>query len=93
MRRLIAVAHRKQRARVLVFNCTSGRSGGDFLGAMLAKAAPRMAEFAQDLGLDEKTLFDRVIFCTNVTYADGGFKGGTSSIGPRHTTSNNAVQT
>jgi folylpolyglutamate synthase len=22
------------------------------------------------------TFFDHVIFCTNVTYADGGFKGG-----------------
>ena len=61
---------------MLVFNCTSGRAGGDFLRAMLAKAAERLRASASASGLDEKTLFDRVIFCANVTYADGGFKGG-----------------
>lgn len=27
---------------------------------------------------DTAALFDQVVFCANVTYADGGFKGGTS---------------
>ena len=27
---------------------------------------------------DARALFDHVVFCANVTYADGGFKGGAS---------------
>ncbi|KAH9943381.1 FolC bifunctional protein [Epithele typhae] len=61
------------RTRVLIFNCTNGRSGGDFLGGMLAKATEKLKALAEDL--DAKVLFDRVIFCANVTYANGGFKG------------------
>ncbi|KAH8106152.1 FolC bifunctional protein [Cristinia sonorae] len=59
--------------RILVFNCTSGRSGSSFLGSMLAKAATQLQLFRSNEVSDE--LFDHVIFCTNVTYADGGFKG------------------
>ncbi len=64
-----------ERTRVLIFNCTSGRSGNTFLGAMLAKANEQLKKHghAEDAG----KLFDQVIFCANVTYADGGFKGGT----------------
>ena len=29
-----------------------------------------------DLRSEDENLFDHVIFCTNVTYADGGFKSG-----------------
>ncbi|KAI0081843.1 Mur ligase [Panus rudis PR-1116 ss-1] len=59
--------------RVLVFNCTSGRSGDSFLGSMLQTGAERLK--AHNSSEDIKTFFDRVIFCTNVTYVDGGFKG------------------
>ena len=42
---------------------------------MLTKAASELERHgrSEDVG----ALFDRVIFCANVTYADGGFKGGT----------------
>ncbi|TFY67717.1 hypothetical protein EVG20_g3845 [Dentipellis fragilis] len=60
--------------RVLIFNCTSGRSGSSFLGTMLSKTAAQLKLF----GANEEAgqLLDHVIFCTNITYADGGFKGG-----------------
>lgn len=45
---------------------------------MLAKAATQLQLYQSNEVSDE--LFDHVIFCTNVTYADGGFKGGTSSL-------------
>ncbi|KAL0949395.1 hypothetical protein HGRIS_009459 [Hohenbuehelia grisea] len=63
----------KKPTRVLIFNCTSGRSGDSFLGAMLAKAAAQL----QLHGHSEtaEAFFDHAIFCANVTYADGGFKG------------------
>ena len=59
---------------MLIFNCTSGRSGKTFLGAMLARATEQL----QKHGRSEEAgaLFDQVIFCANVTYADGTFKGG-----------------
>ncbi|KAG5221071.1 Folylpolyglutamate synthetase [Salix suchowensis] len=60
--------------RILVFNCTSGRSGDTFLGGILAKAAAQLKLHDQN-DSDATHLFDHVIFCTNVTYADGGFKG------------------
>ncbi|GAA93892.1 uncharacterized protein L969DRAFT_92199 [Mixia osmundae IAM 14324] len=48
--------------RVLVFNCTSGRSAKELLGAMAqALSSPR----------SQRALFDTAIFCTNLTYADG----------------------
>ncbi|TFK29368.1 tetrahydrofolylpolyglutamate synthase [Coprinopsis marcescibilis] len=63
----------KEPFRVLVFNCTSGRSGASFLGVILDTINVRL----QQLESDATTVgfFDRVIFCTNVTYADGEFKG------------------
>lgn len=62
--------------RILVFNCTSGRSGGSFLESILKNAT----ELLKSLESEEtpSSFFDTVIFCTNVTYADGHFKGGTS---------------
>ncbi|KAH8920519.1 FolC bifunctional protein [Atractiella rhizophila] len=60
------------RKRVLIFNCTSGRSGESLLDSFLTTAAGVAFEDGK------KTLdrfFDNVIFCTNVTYKDGGFKG------------------
>ena len=64
-----------ERTRVMIFNCTSGRSGNTFLSAMLSKATEQLKKYGHDG--DAGKLFDQVIFCANVTYADGGFKGGT----------------
>ncbi|THH33685.1 hypothetical protein EUX98_g581 [Antrodiella citrinella] len=59
--------------RILIFNCTSGRSGRSFLETMLDQAASQLFLLkSKDM---QEELFDHVIFCTNVTYADGGFKG------------------
>ncbi|KAI0796609.1 FolC bifunctional protein [Abortiporus biennis] len=60
--------------RILIFNCTSGRSGNAFLGSMLSNAAIQLKLHGQG-NVDALKLFDSVIFCANVTYADGGFKG------------------
>ncbi|KAF8663430.1 hypothetical protein AX16_001000 [Volvariella volvacea WC 439] len=59
--------------RVLVFNCTSGRSGGAFLSTIYNVIVARLQIF----GVSEapENFFEHVIFCTNVTYADGHFKG------------------
>jgi folylpolyglutamate synthase len=58
--------------RILVFNCTSGRSGRTFLETIYAK----IAAWAKRNRHEPSQFFDHVIFCTNVTYADGHFKGG-----------------
>jgi folylpolyglutamate synthase len=64
------VSRRNRTIRVLVFNCTSGRSGATFLASMLARAS------AQLEGGTPSSLFDHVVFCTNITYADGNSKAG-----------------
>lgn len=43
---------------------------------MLTKATAQLQKYQSNETSDQ--FFDHVIFCTNVTYADGGFKGGTS---------------
>ncbi|KAF8165212.1 Mur ligase [Crassisporium funariophilum] len=58
--------------RALIFNCTSGRSGETFLGAMRDTMNSQLRLHDRESNL---MLFDDVIFCTNVTYADGHFKG------------------
>lgn len=68
--------------RILIFNCTNGRSAEQLLGA-LAKAGEQALKSRQG-GLQATTTtvdkwFDHVIFCTNVTYHDGGFKGDLTS--------------
>ncbi|KAG5648933.1 hypothetical protein DXG03_000282 [Asterophora parasitica] len=85
----LAGAHQKQNAalavelarrpvRVLVFNCTSGRSGPAFLGSIVNKLSEQLKLHKTD----EVTasFFDHVIFCTNVTYADGHFKGDLTTL-------------
>ncbi|KAG2152382.1 FolC bifunctional protein [Suillus cothurnatus] len=63
--------------RVLIFNCTSGRSGDDFLTAILQKIEERLAMHGS---LEKKEeFFAKVIFCSNVTYASGNFKGDLTS--------------
>ena len=59
---------------MLIFNISGGRNGYPFLDAVLKKMSENLTKY----GSSEKTeaFFDEVIFCTNVTYADGHFKGG-----------------
>ena len=64
--------------RVLIFNCTSGRSGSGFLTTILDTIDLQLQR--QNIGYSAKTFFDRVIFCTNVTYMDGGSKPGRSML-------------
>ncbi|EAU84902.2 tetrahydrofolylpolyglutamate synthase [Coprinopsis cinerea okayama7 len=71
-------AEEKKPLRVLVFNCTNGRSGESFLGIALKTINERLQELNTRLKADD--FFDRVIFCTNVTYADGHFKGDLTTI-------------
>jgi len=56
---------------VLIFNCSGGRQGETLLGALLDAGSKTAGVTREELG---KT-FDTVIFCTNVTYTDGHFKG------------------
>ncbi|KAF8897674.1 Mur ligase [Infundibulicybe gibba] len=65
-------------ARILIFNCTNGRSGTAFLGAAHAKIAAQLRLHQEHAA--PATFFDHVIFCTNVTYADGGFKGDLTTL-------------
>jgi hypothetical protein len=68
------ITSRANPIRVLIFNCTHGRSGTSFLETVLAKVATQL----QLHGSAEvpHAFFDEAVFCTNVTYADGHFKGG-----------------
>ncbi|KAI0304213.1 Mur ligase [Russula brevipes] len=59
--------------RILIFNCTRGRSGHSFLETALNKIAAQLQLHAS--GEAPHTFFDKVVFCANVTYADGHFKG------------------
>ncbi|KAL5508207.1 MET7 [Sanghuangporus vaninii] len=60
--------------RVFVFNCTSGRNGVSFLKTVLSKAKTQLRLHGDDTLVAER-FFDHVIFTSNVTYADGAFKG------------------
>ncbi|KAG2369582.1 Mur ligase [Suillus spraguei] len=63
--------------RVLIFNCTSGRSGDSFLTAILQKIEEQLTIYGS---LEKKeNFFTKVIFCSNVTYASGNFKGDLTS--------------
>jgi folylpolyglutamate synthase len=64
--------------RVLIFNCTSGRSGEEFLGTIFNRTKTRLSAFESPEVAS--TFFDQVIFCSNVTYADGHFKGDLTSV-------------
>jgi folylpolyglutamate synthase len=65
-------------SRVLIFNCTRGRSGQSFLETVLEKAAAQLQLHGSSESHD--TFFDKVVFCANVTYADGRFKGDLTSM-------------
>jgi folylpolyglutamate synthase len=66
---------------VLIFNCTNGRSGEEFLGTILNQTKILLSAFASPEAAS--TFFDQVIFCSNVTYTDGHFKGGECGRQPR----------
>jgi folylpolyglutamate synthase len=68
---------RSRPLRVLIFNCTSGRSGTSFLAAIFERLALQLRLHKRDE--QPHQFFDRVIFCSNVTYASGNFKGGQDS--------------
>lgn len=60
---------------MLIFNCTSGRSGLSLLGTLLSTISPSTSS----------SPFSHAIFCTNTTYASGDSKGGTSLPLPSRT--------
>lgn len=63
--------------RVLIFNCTKGRSGLELLGTMLEKTQKLLLQYKSTEHVEN--IFQQVIFCSNVTYADGRFKGDLTS--------------
>ncbi|KII94848.1 hypothetical protein PLICRDRAFT_99170 [Plicaturopsis crispa FD-325 SS-3] len=69
----------KRALRVLIFNCTNGRSGNSFLGTVQDKVATQLKLHERDE--DPVSFFDHVVFCSNVTYADGAFKGDIANMG------------
>jgi len=73
-RRLKLTHSRRNSSRVLIFNCTRGRSGWSFLGVVLEEIAAQLQLHGSSESPD--AFFDKVVFCANVTYADGHFKGG-----------------
>jgi len=64
--------------RILIFNCTRGRSGHSFLETALNKIAAQLQLHAS--GETPYTFFNKVVFCANVTYADGHFKGDLTAV-------------
>lgn len=57
---------------VLIFNCSGGRAAESLLESLLQAGAGVTGKSVEELGKG----FEEVVFCTNVTYADGNFKGG-----------------
>jgi len=74
---VVATLNTVQVTRVLIFNCTNGRSAHALLGTAVAKIAAQLQLHGK--AKDANSFFDHVIFCTNVTYTDGGFKGDLTS--------------
>jgi hypothetical protein len=68
------IFNRENTSRILIFNCTNGRSGASFLETVLTKIDAQIRLHGS--GETSHTFFDKVVFCANVTYADGHFKGG-----------------
>ena len=60
--------------RVLIFNCTHGRSGLRLLTALRAGIQKKLMKDGSNISPDE--LFGHVIFCTNVTYMNGEYNRG-----------------
>ncbi|KAF7292353.1 Folylpolyglutamate synthase [Mycena chlorophos] len=52
----------KPHRRVMIFNCTSGRSGAAFLGAIHSHIGTQLKAFASEETVD--SFFDHIVFCT-----------------------------
>ncbi len=65
-------AWKEGKPNVLIFNCSGGRAGETLLGSLMEAGSKASGQTSEELGKG----FDTVIFCTNVTYTSGGFKGG-----------------
>ena len=65
---------RRKQVRVLIFNITHGRSGTAFLNTMKTSIINQLQ--LNGRSEDVQSFFDHVIFCTNITYANGGYKSG-----------------
>ncbi|KAI6030998.1 Mur ligase [Pisolithus marmoratus] len=63
--------------RVLIFNCTKGRSGLNLLSTILEETKNLLLQYGSTEHIE--SFFQHVIFCSNVTYADGRFKGDLTS--------------
>jgi folylpolyglutamate synthase len=69
--------------RVLIFNCTSGRSAPSLLKSILDEIEGKLAKETSPAGASgtagpyplARAFFNKVLFCTNITYSDGGSKG------------------
>ncbi|KAK4703412.1 folylpolyglutamate synthase, partial [Phenoliferia sp. Uapishka_3] len=66
--------------KVLIFNCTSGRSGHTLLGALLSTLSPSTSSSPPSATSKASSPtfsspFSHVIFCTNTTYSSGLSKG------------------
>jgi folylpolyglutamate synthase len=66
-----ATENKGKQPNVLIFNCSGGRQAESLLGTLLDAGAVTAGVTREALG----AAFDTVIFCTNVTYTDGHFKG------------------
>ncbi|KAJ4478279.1 FolC bifunctional protein [Lentinula aciculospora] len=64
--------------RLLIFNTGGGRAGPSFLEAIFKKLSAQLSQ--NQSGEDIFSFFDQAIFCTNVTYAHGGFKGDLTAV-------------
>ncbi|SCV71648.1 BQ2448_3236 [Microbotryum intermedium] len=62
-------SHAEDRKRVLVFNCTSGRSGLSLLGTLVESLQTRSKD----------SPFHYVVFCTNATFSSGSSAGDLTS--------------
>ncbi|KAH0839913.1 FolC bifunctional protein [Lanmaoa asiatica] len=71
-------ADARQPLRVLIFNCTNGRSGEVFLRTMFNEIKTQLSAFMSSE--EASRFFDQIIFCSNVTYTDGHSKGDLTSV-------------
>jgi len=85
------VSSSKSLDRILIFNCTKGRSAATFL-RVIADTIARQLEKHDSEKRSKLPLFSRVIFCTNTTYADGGFKNDLLSVNLQSGETNLEVQ-
>ncbi|KAK2466320.1 hypothetical protein APHAL10511_001962 [Amanita phalloides] len=64
--------------RILIFNCTQGRSGASLLRTVCDVVSKQLSTLNKASDVD--SFFNHVIFCTNVTYSDGHSKGDLTTV-------------